>query len=287
MFFMTLFFLIVSDRANAASRIISMNPVGTEILFELGLGNRIIGVTQFCDWPKEALSKPKLSDLRDLNLELLVSLRPDLLVLSDMQTELRGRIQEMGIATVLVSQQSVQHVYSSILNVARAAGVPTRGEQKVSSLKKRVHYLQKLVEKKQRPTVLVSIGRDLSQVRFVNSFFAGPDTAYNELLEIAGGRNAITAKNSRVLAYPQISLEGVIRMNPDVILDLVAGHGYGAPDHGQNVREQWMTAQGVSAVKNHRVYVIADSVVLRPGPRFPQIIEHVIRVLHPEVKVSP
>lgn len=263
-----------------------MNPVGTEILFELGLGDRVIGVTQFCDWPKEALSKPRLSDLRDLNLELLVSLRPDLLVLSDMQTELRLRIQEMGIPTVLVSQQSVHDVYRSILNVARAAGEPRRGEEKIAALKSRVLYLKKLVEGEKRPTVLVSIGRDLSQARFVNSFFAGPKTAYNELLEIAGGRNAITAKNSRVLAYPQISLEGVIRMNPDVILDLVAGHGYGAPAQGQNVREQWMTAQGVSAVKNNRVYVIADSVVLRPGPRFTQIIEHFIRVLHPKVKVS-
>ena len=263
-----------------------MIPVGTEILFDLGLGDQVIGVTKFCDWPKEALTKPKLSDLRDLNLEMMVSLKPDLLVVSDLQPELQARMDSLGFRTVPVRQGNVAQVYESILAVAKACGVEEKGKNRVEELKRRVAYLKGLIQNSKRPTVLISVGRDLTQERFLDSYFAGPSTFYNELLTMSGGTNVLNKANTRVLTYPQLSLEGVINLNPDVILDLVAGHGYGAPRKGQNIKGQWNLARGVKAVDTGRVYVIANSVVLRPGPRFPQIMEQFIQVLHPNVRIK-
>ncbi len=156
----------------------------------------------------------------------------------------------------------------------------------MEELTKRVVYLRGLTQKRKRPTVLISVGRDLTRERFADSYFAGPSTFYNELLTMSGGTNVLNKANTRVLTYPQLSLEGVINLNPDVILDLVAGHGYGAPRKGQNIKGQWNLARGVKAVDTGRVYVIANSVVLRPGPRFPQIMEQFIQVLHPNVRIK-
>ena len=286
MFFNGNCFALSADAAGKPLRIISMIPVGTEILFDLGLGDQVIGVTKFCDWPKEALAKPKLSDLRDLNLEMMVSLKPDLLVVSDLQPELQARMDSLGFRTVPVRQGSVAQVYESILAVAKACGVEAKGRKRVEELTKRVVYLRGLTQNHKRPTVLISVGRDLTRERFADSYFAGPSTFYNELLTMSGGTNVLNKANTRVLTYPQLSIEGVIHLNPDVILDLVAGHGYGAPAKGQNIKGQWDLAKGVKAVDTGRVYVIADSVVLRPGPRFPQIMERFIRVLHPDVRIQ-
>ena len=267
-------------------RIISMIPVGTEILFDLGLGDRVIGVTKFCDWPKEARSKPQLSDLRDLNLEMMLSLKPDLLVVSDLQPELKARMDLLGFRTVPVRQDNVAQLYESIIAIAKACGVEKKGRTKVASLKRRVEELSKLTKGLPRPKVLVAVGRNLEADKLLDSYFAGPDTFYNELINAAGGINVLDKKNTRILTYPQLSLESIIKLNPDIIMDLVAGHGYGAPKKGQNIKGQWNAARGAKAVDTGRVYVIADSVVLRPGPRFTQIIERFIAAVHPEIKIT-
>lgn len=263
-------------RPAAPERILSITPTGTEILYALGLGDRVVGVTKYCTWPPEALSKPRIVDMMHVNMEWVVGMRPDLVVISDMNETLKPSLESLGYPVVVVRGSDFGQICESIPAVGRACGVYERAVELVRQLKARVHELSSGVRSKKAPRVLVVVGRDPGDPSLKKLYVAGPKSFYNDLLKESRAVNAF----SKDVPYAQLSREGLLRIDPDVLLELVGEHG--SPGVGEKeILSQWRAVKGLSAVKKDRVVIISGDFTLRAGPRYPLILEAFIKAIHP------
>ncbi len=247
-------------------RIISMAPAATEILFALGAGDRVIGVSAYCNYPAEVKNKEKIGDYANPSLEKIVSLKPDLVVGDFFHSELGQRLAGMGIPTLLLNCQSVSDVFDAIRLVGKATGDTRAAETVCSQMESRVLAVRKKVEtipEKSRPKVFHEMWHEPLMT-------SGPGTIMDDLIRLAGGINV--AADAKTM-YPEYSLEALIAKNPDVI---VYTDHY---DQGQ------LKAKGsrIKAVKEGRVYLLTDDLVSRPGPRIVDGLEELARKLHPDL----
>lgn len=271
-------------------RIVSLSPVGTEILFALGQENNIIAVTNFCDYPKEALLKPKIGDFASLNYEALLLMKTDLLVLQDMHMQFTPELNRLKIPYVILEQESIKDVCNSIEKLGKICGVPEKSAVKVKNIQNDINSIKKTLKGKKKSKVLVCVSRELSGTKVTNFYAAGTKTFYNELIELSGGYNAVTEKR---VSYPQISMEGLSKLNPDVIIDLVGDSKYYHSKDEINaevvfnekyLKDQWQKGAGLSASMSEHITVLFGTVYLRPGCRIGLILKSFAKAIHPEVK---
>ena len=271
-------------------RIVSLSPVGTEILFALGQGGNIIGVTNFCDYPPEALKKPKVGDFAALNFEMLVAGNVDLLVLQDIHKQFLPQLKQLKIPYIVLEQETVSGVYSSIARLGRACGAEKRAAALTGSIKKEIAAVGSKVQKLSRPQVVLCVSRELAETQ-INSFYAaGSKTFYNELIKLAGGKNSLAFDTA---AYPHVASEGLMKINPDIIIDLVGDKNfYHSKDNvdldkvfnKKYLTEQWLRSVKVKATASGHVSILTGTLYLRPGPRMGTIVRDFARAVHPEVK---
>jgi len=270
--FLSVTWMLFSASAAVPERILSISPAGTEILFELGLGERVVGVTEFCTWPPEARTKLNLGDLMHVSLEVVIGARPDIILVSpDMNSRIGEQLEALGYHVVAVHQDNFEQICDSMLRVGRECGVEETAKLRIAELKQSV--LEKTVPMGATPPrVLVAVGRDPSE-NLKRIYIAGQRTFYNDLLTKAGAVNAY----DHDVAYAHISLEGLLRIDPDVIIELIGEHGMEIP--AGSAASPWGT-DGIRAARDGRVSIIEGDFVLRPGPRYPQILEAFIEAIH-------
>jgi len=241
-------------------RIIAVAPSSAELLFALGLGDRVVGVGEYVAWPPEATKRPRLGGLLDPRLETVVALHPDLAVLLPSERELGERLSALGIEVLVVPHETIADVASSARAVARRAGVPEAGERFVRDFERGLAPV-KVPTGATRPRVLLVAERERGQL--AQLLLAGRGTFLDELLTRAGGANAAA---DAPLAWPQVSLEEVIARRPDVVIDLVP-RALGAAERAA-LSADWRTVPGLPAGKLE-VAVVAGDWALLPGPRLP------------------
>lgn len=284
-----LFFCCVSAEASP-KRIISLTPVGTEILFELGQGDNIIGVTDFCDYPAEAAKKPKMGDFAAVNFEAVMSMKTDLLLLQDMHMQFTPQLDKLKIPYLVMNQNSIDEICDSITRLGEVCSARDKAAKLVSNIRADVDLVKSKVRGLKRPKVILCVSRELSEHQ-INSFYvASNNNFYGEMISLAGGENAVSEKKT---PYPQVSLEGLMNINPDVIIDLVGDKTfYHSKDkidvdtifNEKYLKDQWKRSAKVNAVKNGRIYILQGTVYLRPGARSGKILMGFARAIHPEVK---
>ena len=253
-------------------RILSITPAGTEILFDLGLGGRVIGVTRYCSWPPEAQALPSLGDMMHVNLEVLMGLEPDLILVSNMNYQAGEQAEALGYSTVTVYQDDFEQICDSILRVGRECGIEEKAVLRVEQLRAEVR--EKTLSPGANPSrVLIAVGRDPSEETLRRIHVAGPRSFYDDLLTRAGAVNAYTGD----AAYSQISREGLLRLDPDVIIELTGTHGMEVPT--DRIASQWDAVPELRAVQNGRVSVIRGDFTLRAGPRYPLILDTFIKII--------
>jgi len=263
------------------SRIVSMAPNLTEILFTLGLGDRVVGVTRFCEYPAEAANRAKVGGHLDPNFEAVLALRPDLVVLLREQTDLVGSFAKLGIPTLLVSDNSLEEVHEAIKRIGRACDVEPRAERVLGTMKRQVARIQAATANRGRPRVLLVIDRTQNTGQIEDAFVAGSDPLFNDLIRLAGGRNAYRGPP---IPFPVLSTEGLLRIDPEVIVDFSARV---ATDEqaGQGAAEQlhdWEGMQQLAAVRENRVYMLGGRGMLLPGPRTVRLLKALAERIHPE-----
>jgi iron complex transport system substrate-binding protein len=262
----------------APDRVVSMAPSITEILFALDLGDLLVGRTRYCDYPPEALQSTSIGGFYEPNYEAITQLEPDLVILLPDHERPAQRLAALGIPTLEVQNGTVEQILDAIRTVGDECGAPAEAAELVQSLRSRMERVERLTANLPRPAVLVSVGRNMGSGDLQDVYVAGAGSFFDELIRLAGGRNAYSGD----LKYPTVSQEGIIRMNPQVVIDII-------PDLAQKnigrdaVLAEWSTVPGVDAVDNDRVYVFGQDYVAVPGPRFVLILEQMARVLHPEV----
>jgi iron complex transport system substrate-binding protein len=253
----------------APERIISLAPAHTETLYALDLGDKVVGVTEYCNHPPQAAEKPKVGSFATIDLEQVVGLEPDLVLATTMHmAETVPALQERGIAVFVVDPQTVAQVLDAIARIGRITGTQETAEALVVDMQARIDAVQGKVRDTPRPRVFWELGAELYTV--------GPDTFIDDLITLAGGENVAADADS---PWPQLSVEAIIVKDPDVIV--LADHNYGQTTEMVKERPGW---EDIRAVKEgHIIEISDDDIVSRPGPRIVEGLEFLARALHPDL----
>jgi|SRR5262245_6484371 len=252
-------------------RIVSTSPSITETLFALGVGNRVVGVSTYCRYPPEVSGLPRVGTYARPDPEKIAILRPDLAIIHSGSATLPDRLSALRIEFLEVSQTSLSDVYVLIREIGRVAGVTTQADRLIQNIRSRLEAIQSQAQGFRKPSVLLLVGKDPGSL--TNMIGAGPKAYLGELLEIAGGRNILA--DAAMIPYPRISLETVVRLDPDLILD-ASGMGdlkEDAKTMQDRMREPWLRHRELSAVRNGRVVAIASQALVVPGPRVVDAVE--------------
>lgn len=263
--------------AAAPQRIVSTAPSLTETLFALGLGPRVVGVTEFCRYPPEAAARPKIGTFLEPSFERILARRPDLVLVVRNPVRLAERLSQLGLRAVEVPQDSVAEILSSIREVARLAGVEPRGRALAASVERQLDGVRRRASALPRRKVLFLVGRSPGTLQGMVA--AGPGTFLDELIRTAGGVNALAGSP---IAYPRVSVEQIVAADPDVILDMGDfAHHEGKPLESQKQFEAvWAQHRLLRAVRDRQVRQVASEVLIRPGPRVGQAAGTMLELIH-------
>jgi iron complex transport system substrate-binding protein len=271
-------FLLAAPIAFAAppQRIVSTAPSITEMLYALGLGDRVVGVTRYCRYPTEAQLKPKIGDYTSPNLEAIAALKPDLVIIQTNPARLAERLGALRLKSLEIDQENIAALYNSIRVVGDATGVAPRATQLVESIRSKLEQIRQRTALP-RTRVMFVIGRTPN--RLDGLVVVGKASYLNEIIQIAGGENVF---RDAVAAYPTVSLEEVLSRNPRVIVDM--GDMSDTVDvtevHKREVVGLWQRMSTVEAVKQHHVFAVASDIFVVPGPRVVNAAEAFLEMLH-------
>lgn len=265
--------------AGPPQRVVSLLPSNTEILFAVGAGPQVVGVTDFCDYPPQVRGLARVGGIvpGSLSLERVVSLAPDLVLSGGrLQQPVIEALERLGIPVFALEPRTIEGVYDNIRRVGRLTGHVEQAEAVVQAMQRRLEAVRRAVA-------------DLAPQQRVRVFYevwdnplmtAGPGTFIGQLIELAGGINVFGDLRQD---WPQVSLEELVRRNPDVILG-PATRGSALVLDELRRRPGW---QDLRAVQSGRVHLLEDNLVSRPGPRLVEGLEQVARALYPHRFPSP
>lgn len=259
------------------ARIVSTSPSITETLFALGLGDRVAGVSTYCRYPADVLLLPKVGTFLKPEPETIARLKPDLVFLHAGPNTAAAQLAALGIRTSVVDRGSLPGVFSTIRQIGAAAGVSARGEALVGDIQAALDRVTASVAGRPARKVLVVVGRRTGTL--TDMIAVGPGSYLHDLIGIAGGVNVM---GTTKLEYPRISMETVIRLAPDVIIDVgEMGETPADSDRRRQVTEAlWAQQRLVSAVRAGGVHAVNDEAFVVPGPRVVDVARLMARWFH-------
>jgi iron complex transport system substrate-binding protein len=263
----------------APGRIVSTAPAATEILYALGLGNKVVGVTQYCNYPPDAQKKPRIGTFLQPNLEIILGLRPGLVVIQKNPVHLSERLQGMGLKTVEVDQPDLAGLYDSIQRMGVAAGVPQQAKTLEAKIRADLEAIRKRTANLPPRRVMFIVGRNPNSIDGLVA--VGSKSYLNELMALAGGKNIF---GEGPAAYPKVGMEEILSRDPEVIIDMGdMATTTGVTDAQKRaVVALWNKYPMVSAVRQKRVFAVASDIFVVPGPRVVEAAREFARMLHPE-----
>ncbi|MBI2956416.1 MAG: ABC transporter substrate-binding protein [Acidobacteria bacterium] len=249
-------------------RIVSLAPNATEMVFALELGERLVGVTNQCDYPPAAQAKPKVGDVINPSLERIIALKPDLVLGSTAgnRRETVEALERAGLPLYGIHAPSLPEIFSSMRRLAELLEAPA-GLERAARLEARLAALKEQVSSAPRPRVLFVIWLEPLVT-------AGADTFLSDLLAYAGAESVTAGLTEH---WPRLSLETLVESDPDYLV-FAYSHSLEARFRELAARPPWQTLR---AVREKRV-VWLDEAALRPGPRIVDVVEELARALHPE-----
>ncbi|RLI84423.1 cobalamin-binding protein [Archaeoglobales archaeon] len=250
-------------------RIVSLAPSNTENLFALGLGDKIIGVTDYCNYPPEALNKTKIGGFTTINIEKILELNPDLVVAAYGNGQQNVEtMKNLGLTVVAFNPKSIKDIEKDILILGKITGKEEKAEEIIDFMEKKVNESRN--EFKKKPKVMHILWHDPIWV-------SGSDTFINEIIGIAGGENAF----SDLKGWKIVSKEDIISRSPEVIL-VSSGSGMGGK--GKNYIYEWVIKElDIDAVRKGHVYLVDADLISRPSYRIVFALENVSSILREAV----
>lgn len=263
---LSLFLLIpVAAFGETPKRIISLAPNVTEILFALGLGNNIVGVTNFCDYPPEAKKKTKIGGMSNPSLEAIISLKPDIVILTTdgNPKEFKVRLDSLKIRTYVVETRRIKDLPPGIRSLGTALGVAGKADRLASEIEQALqkHIVRKTTGPKRKVLFIVWPEPLIA---------AGPGTVIDDAINLVGADNIAGKANA---VYPKYSIEDILRTSPDLIIV-----GKGMVDVKKVSEGLIRRIQMLPAVKNNKVYYVSDD-LYRLGPRTIRGIDEIAGLL--------
>jgi len=252
-------------------RIISLSPANTEILFALELGKKVVGITNICNYPAQAQEKEKIGDYNNPNLEKIIELEPDLILASHGNpTELIDQLERLNYTVVGLNPKNIDDIISSITMVGKITGNVKESARLTEEMEEKIEA----VLSKTSSLVENNKPRVLYVVWYKPLWTAGSGTFIDELIQKAGGINIA----GDVAGWPQISLETVLKKNPQVVI-VGEGHPGGLVETVKREGVLWIT----DAFKYNKIYTIDADIVSRTGPRIVDALEEMAKIIHSEL----
>lgn len=260
--------------AKPARRVVSLAPSVTEILFAVGLDAEVVGVTTFCDYPAQAKAKPKIGSSTP-NLEAILGLKPDLIVGNKdyIRPDVLAKLEQLKVPVFILSPQTVEDILVHIGTVGRLVGRDREARAVVQGLRGRVGEIRSRMAAAKPVRVFYVVNTD-------PLISVGAGSFIHQMLELAGGENIV---GQTAVSYPKVSLEEVLRRDPEVLLFPV-GATEGIPEAEQR---QWRKWTALSAVAHNRLHQVKAELVNRPGPRVVDGIEALAKVIRPGMVSRP
>jgi iron complex transport system substrate-binding protein len=256
---------------NSVKRIISLAPSITEILFALGLNEQIVGVTNFCDYPEAALSKPRIGGFVSPSIEKIVSLKPDLIIgtIDGSRRETIHRLNDLGLSVYLVDPKSFDGVIKTIKNIGEIVGRQDESRRIIRDMKTEKEDMITHTTSLPKPKVFFQIG-------YAPIVTVGKGTLADDLIHLAGGRSI---SEDEPLNHPLYTIETILLKAPEIIImsSMESKRDY------LNLLKIWRHWKGIPAVKMNAIYVIDSNLVDRPTPRIMEGLETLARMIHPDV----
>jgi len=263
-----------TDSPNKPTRIVSLAPNLTEILFALGLDEEIAAVSSNSDYPPEAAKKSKVGTFWQPNTEAIIASKPDLVITLwfEQQKSVADSLNRLGYEVLTLKIEKIEELLTAIQNIGTATGCRQRSDELAENISTQLDDLKSKLSSTTNVKVLWVVQVEPLRV-------AGRNTFINELIELAGGENAIGPTISQ---YPQIGTEELLVCGAQAIIQSAMGKS-NISEQQQAAERSWSRWSSLPAVKNNRIYVVEPDTTLRLGPRLPQGIEIVARCLHPDV----
>lgn len=265
------------DTSPEPQRIISFAPNITETVFALGCGDRLVGVTDFCDYPPEVASIKRVGGHINPDLESVAMLKPDLIFVQGLHEKVATFAEQNHISVVRVNMDTLDTIDEGIRIIGDTLHRKEQADQLRSRIRSELDVLRKETERLPKLRVLVITTRLTHDLN--NLYTLGGASFISELLEVAGGENIFREANQ---AYLEASKESVVARAPEVIIEFHAGEKLSEEDQ-QRFREDWQMLASLPAVQQNRIYLVLESHGLRPGPRVAEIARIMARYLHPEL----
>lgn len=252
-------------------RIVSLAPNITEILFELGIGDRVVAVSNDCDWPAEAKIRKKVGSFWQPNVEEIIACKPDLVITLwfQQQSNVADTLKRLGYNVLTLKLERLDELSSAIKKIGNATGREEESEKLLAKIDSQIEQVKQKYENQYQPRVLWIVQPQPLRV-------AAGDTFITELLKLAGAENAISSTRFQ---YPGLSREEILTCRADVIIQ--------AAMDKDNIDQQkkdafsfWNEYQNLPAVRNGRIYIVESDTILRLGPRIGIGLENMGRVIH-------
>ena len=259
------------------ARIVSTSPSITETLFALGLGDRVVGVSTYCRYPPAVAALPKVGTFLKPDAETIARLKPDLVFVHKGPNNVLAQLGTLGIKTAVVDRGSLPGVFTTIREISTAANVAAKGERLVSDLNAGLDRVRASVAGRTPRKLLIIVGRRTGTLTDIIA--VGPGSYLHGIATIAGGSNVLA---STTLEYPRISMETVISLAPDVIVDVgEMGESPADSDRRRQITEGlWRSQTLVQAVRDGGVHAVHDEAFVVPGPRIVEVARTMARWLH-------
>jgi iron complex transport system substrate-binding protein len=272
--------LTVAPRSVAAPprRVVSLIPAVTEMLFAMGEGDRLVGVSSYDRFPPEVSRIKPVGGLLDPSFETIVALKPDLVVVYATQVELKERLERAGIPFFSYEHRTMTDIMSTVRAVGARIESPARANKLATEMEQSIANVRGSVAALDRPRTMVVFGREPGSLR--NVTVSGGYGFLHDMLEAAGGVDVFADVKQQSV---QASTEMMLARRPDVIIELRYGEGVKAADAGRDMAA-WNALGSMPAVRNRRVFLLVGDEFVVPGPRMVDATRRLARTLHPELK---
>lgn len=250
-------------------RIVSLSPSNTEILFALGAGDRVVGVTSYCDYPEEAKSIEKVGSFEGPNLELVKKVQPDIVLAGYIQEEAVKTMENMGITVVVTEAESFDSIYDSIGMIGKITGTEAKAKEVVDAMKQSIEAVAAKNKDKKKPSVFYVVWTDPLTT-------AGSETFINDVIKAAGGVNVA----EKVTSWAKYSTEELVKDNPDMLISALHSTDKGMTK--EDISKNPIFSK-LECVKKGNIYIMSDdNIIARPGPRIVQAVEEMAKVFYGE-----
>lgn len=258
-------------------RVVSLTPAITELLFELGDGDKLVGRTDFDDYPPEAIEVPAVASFTGVVIEQVVDADPDLVIAGGNNFTPAGdvqRLRDLGMQVLVVYAEDLDGVLADIELVGQAVGSSPEAERITAAIRDRIEEVADATADVDKPLVFYEIGYG------PEIYAPAPNVFITDMIEIAGGE-AVTTSDPAVFS---ISLEQLVTADPDVIVLGDAAYSPPVCPDAVAAREGWA---GITAVENGDIRPVNDVIVTRPGPRIGEGLAALALAIHPDLEIAP